>query len=224
MKNDYNQKKRFTIIVLSFAMMCIAGSLFWYMGTQKESQINTESSTTAMKPTSEPEKPEGTPQPSSVASEEPTSVPENTPKSSDVEPEHKSEPESTPELSTVEPEPTPGQESMSESSIAPTPTSVPENNSIVVTEGVQKKPSDGKPKTPEEAKPPVEPPNSKIDSSTSENTDKNVNKKPEQTTQDEEIRSDGSVFVPGFGWIPNEGENSTGTAPNAGTGKPVGEM
>ena len=46
---------------------------------------------------------------------------------------------------------------------------------------------------------------------------------PEQP-QGGETRSDGAVYVPGFGWVPYEGENSTETAPNAGTGKPVGEM
>lgn len=51
---------------------------------------------------------------------------------------------------------------------------------------------------------------------------------PQQGTgnpQGGEKRSDGAIYVPGFGWIEDSGEtNSTTVAPNAGTGDAVGDM
>lgn len=39
------------------------------------------------------------------------------------------------------------------------------------------------------------------------------------------IRQDGAIYVPGFGWIPDSGEeNVCIIAPHAGTGEIVGEM
>lgn len=38
MKNDYNQKKRITIILLAVVAVCLAGGLFWYMGTLGSTQ------------------------------------------------------------------------------------------------------------------------------------------------------------------------------------------
>ncbi len=60
---------------------------------------------------------------------------------------------------------------------------------------------------------------------------KEYNPQPEQTQQGTgnpqggEKRSDGAIYVPGFGWIEDSGEaNSTTVAPNAGTGDAVGDM
>lgn len=195
MKNEYNKKKRITIITLSALAVCLAVGLFWYMGTlgntqppvaQTESQPEPEPSVTV------PEiKPESTTAPS-------TSTPETTSES-----ETTSEPEK-------------------ESSSA----------AGTVAGDVQAKPSEGKPKSPAEATPPAEPPKGTPESSAPvENPDASGQCQPEHTPQPEpnqpqggETRSDGAVYVPGFGWVPYEGENSTETAPNAGTGKPVGEM
>ena len=195
MKNEYNKKKRITIIVLSTAAVCLAGGLFWYMGTLGNTQPPV--SQTGSQPVNEPA----------------VTVPEI-------------KPESTSEPSTTAPETTP----------APGITSEPEQESGsqtgTVTGDVQQKPSEGKPKTPAEATPPADPPKDEAVSSVpEENPDAGGQCQPEHTPQQEqgqpqggETRSDGSVYVPGFGWVPYEGENSTGTAPNAGTGEPVGDM
>ena len=196
MKNDYNKKKRITIITLSAVAVCLAGGLFWYMGTLGNTQppvVQTES-----QPVTEPT----------------VTVPQI-------------KPESTTEPSTTAPETTP----------APETTSEPEAESSAqagtVTGEVQPKPSEGKPKTQEEATPPAEPPKDEAASSAPvENPDAGVQCQPEHTPQPEqgqpqggETRSDGAVYVPGFGWVEDSGEeNQTIIAPNAGTGKPVGDM
>lgn len=38
MKNEYNKKKRITIITLSALAVCLAAGLFWYMGTLGNTQ------------------------------------------------------------------------------------------------------------------------------------------------------------------------------------------
>ena len=84
----------------------------------------------------------------------------------------------------------------------------------------QSKPSDGKPKSPTEATPPSDPPGE-----TKQSSENSANSTQEQTQpQGGEKRSDGAIYVPGFGWVEYEGENSQGTAPNAGIGEPVGDM
>lgn len=91
---------------------------------------------------------------------------------------------------------------------------------------VQAKPSDGKPKSPSEATPPTEAP-----SESDIVPEEHPAGEPEHTPQPEagqpqssDTNSSGAVYVPGFGWIEYEGENSNGTAPNAGTGDPIGDM
>jgi len=82
----------------------------------------------------------------------------------------------------------------------------------------QSKPSDGKPKTRSEATPPATAPDKSSGSSSKGSTKQNQ-------PQGGEKRSDGAVYVPGFGWVENSGEqNRTESAPNAGTGDPVGDM
>lgn len=210
MKNDYNKKKRITILVLSAVAVCLAGGLFWYMGTlgstqppvaQTESQPETEPVVTV-----------------------PEIKPENITETSAAEP-------STTEPSVTEPSTTEPETTSEPKSTAGTE---PENGTHTgtVTSDVQKKPSEGRPKTPEEATAPAEPPKDvAVSSAPVENPDAGGTCQPEHTPQPEqdqpqggETRSDGAVYVPGFGWVPYEGENSTGAAPNAGTGEPVGEM
>lgn len=183
MKNEYNKKKRITIIALSIAAVCLAGGLFWYMGALGNTQ------------------PPVSPVESQPVTEPTVTVPE-------IKPESTTKPDAT----------TPEQESSAQTG--------------TVTGDVQQKPSEGKPKTPAEAAPPAEPPKDEaVSSAPVENPDAGGQCQPEHTPQQEadqpqggETRSDGAVYVPGFGWVPYEGENSTGTAPNAGTGKPVGDM
>lgn len=195
MKNEYHKKKRITIITLSALAVCLAVGLFWYMGTLGKTQPP------AAQTESQPE-----PEPSVTV---PEIKPESATQPSPSVPETASEPETT-----SEPEP--------ESSSA----------AGTVTGDVQAKPSKGKPKSPAEATPPAEPPKETAESSAPvENPDESGQCQPEHTPQPEpnqpqggETRSDGAVYVPGFGWVPYEGENTTEIAPNAGTGKPVGEM
>lgn len=87
------------------------------------------------------------------------------------------------------------------------------------TQGQVSKPSDGKPKSPSEAVPPSSPPSAATDNNTPESEPN------QEQPQGGEKRADGAIYVPGFGWIENSGEeNETIIAPNAGTGKPIGDM
>lgn len=105
--------------------------------------------------------------------------------------------------------------------------------SITITDGTgtggQSKPSDGKPKTPAEATPPETPGNvTQNDNGTNSSPDSSTtapaNPEPD-TPQGGETNSSGAIYVPGFGWVEDSGEeNSQGTAPNAGTGDVVGDM
>lgn len=195
MKNEYNKKKRIAIITLSALAVCLAGGLFWYMGTLGNTQppvAQTESQTEPEQTVTVPEiKPESTQEPS-------TTAPETTP-----EPETTSQPE--------------------------TESSSPAGT---VTGDVQAKPSEGKPKSPAEATPPAEPPKDTAESSVPvENPDAGGQCQPEHTPEPEQDqpqggeRQNGKIYVPGFGWIEDEGGGSNvHEAPNAGTGKPVGEM
>lgn len=195
MKNEYNKKKRIAIITLSALAVCLAGGLFWYMGTLGNTQpptVQTESQTEPEQTVTVPEiKPESTQEPS-------TTAPETTP-----EPETTSQPE--------------------------TESSSPAGT---VTGDVQAKPSEGKPKSPAEATPPAEPPKDTAESSVPvENPDAGGQCQPEHTPEPEPDqpqggeKQNGKIYVPGFGWIEDEGGGSNvHEAPNAGTGEPVGEM
>lgn len=211
MKNEYNKKKRITIITLSALAVCLVAGLFWYMGTLGNTQppaAQTESQTVPEPTADVPEiKTESTTEPITAATEpesktETVSEPETMP-----EPESTSEPDSKPE---------------------------PEGTAAAgtVKGDVQAKPSVGKPKTPEQATPPAEPPSEPSESSVPvENPDAGGQCQPEHTPQPEAERpqagdkQNGQIYVPGFGWIEDHGGGSeVHEAPNAGTGKPVGEM
>lgn len=107
--------------------------------------------------------------------------------------------------------------------------------------------------SPDEATPPPNPPADDKNTASVENPDGNGNCRPEHTkpgqgeTKKEESPSkgestknnepskkddsskgeppsEGAIYVPGFGWIEYEGENSYDIAPNAGTGDIIGDM
>ena len=184
MNQEYNKKKKVTIIALSLAAFCLAGGLFYYMGTLDNSKP----------PASQTE--------SQPSSEVTVTVPE-------IKPE-----------GTVSTDSTTGSSGDTESTEG-TPS---------VTSDVQEKPSADKPKSPSEATPPTEAP-AETDKAPVENPDTSGTCQPEHTAQPDtnqpqggETNSSGAVYVPGFGWVENEGENSNGTAPNAGTGDPIGDM
>lgn len=211
MKNDYNKKKRIAIVILSVLAVCLAACLFWYMGTLG----NTEPPVTQAESQTEPETTVAVPETRPEDTAEPmTSAPEMT-----LEAETASEPETMPE-----PETTPEPETMPEPESAST--------AGTVTGDVQAKPSAGKPKTPEQATPPAEPPRETSESSVPvENPDAGGQCQPEHLPQPETgepkcgEKKDGQIYVPGFGWVEDHGGGSeVHEAPNAGTGKPVGEM
>ena len=88
MKNDYNQKKRITIILLAVVAVCLAGGLFWYMGTLGSTQPpvalaenQTETEPTVTIPESQPDrtsKPETVSEPETATEPETSSEPETT--------------------------------------------------------------------------------------------------------------------------------------------------
>lgn len=131
----------------------------------------------------------------------------------------------------IKPESTPSTEAPTVSETQPETSSQPTATAPTTSGDVAANPSEGKPKSPTEATPPAEKPKETDKQAPVENPDDNGNCQPEQKPQQEpdqpqggDTRSDGAIYVPGFGWVENEGENTQGTAPNAGTGKPIGDM
>lgn len=186
MKKDYKSKKKITIAALSAVALCLAGGLFYYVGT--------------MDNTTPPLPAESAPP---VQAE--MAVPEI-------------KLESTPETSTV-PESTPAEETTEAGCTAPT------------TGSEVEKPSDGKPKSPAQATPPAGKPKDTTSQAPVENPDKNGQCQPEQKPKPESYKpqggekENGKIYVPGFGWIEDKGGGSNvHEAPNAGTGKPVGDL
>ena len=185
MNQEYNKKKKVTIIALSLAAICLVGGLFYYMGTLDNSAP----------PASQTE--------SQPSSEVTVTVPELKPEG------------------TVSTDSTTGSSGGTESTEG-TPS---------VTGEVQEKPSADKPKSPSEATPPTEAP-AETDKVPVENPDTSGTCQPEHTPQPDtnqpqggETNSSGAVYVPGFGWVEDSGEeNTTTVAPNAGTGDPIGDM
>ena len=178
MKKDYTTKKKAVIAALSLVAVCLAGGLFYYIGTMGGQSQETPVANTAPVETQivVPEiTPEATPKPAQTDS-----------RISDVE--------------------------TSENPVEPSQgTALPADSGTQGQE--QSKPSDGKPKSPAEATPPPKLP-----------TENSNNQSGQSQPQGGEKRTDGAVYVPGFGWVEYEGENSQGMAPNAGTGEQVGNM
>lgn len=95
---------------------------------------------------------------------------------------------------------------------------------------VQAKPSDDKPKTPAEATPPTEKP-MESEEAPIENPNSGGECQPEQkpkpdtnAPQSGDKRSDGAIYMPGFGWIEDEGENTQIEGDFDITGEKVGDM
>lgn len=180
MKKEYTTKKKAVIAALSLVAVCLAGGLFYYIGTMGG-------------------QPQETPVESTAPVETQVVVPE------------------------IKPEATPKTDSgISESDPSEAPAEPSQETALPADSGtqgqVQSKPSDGKPKFPTEATPPSKPP-----AETKQDSENGSNSTQEQP-QAGEKRSDGKMYFPGFGWVEDEGENSQGIAPNAGTGEAVGDM
>lgn len=182
MKKDYSTKKKAAIAALSIVAVCLAGGLFYYIGTMG-----------------------GQPQETPVESTAPV-------ESQVVVPEIK--PEATPKIAQTE-------SNTSEADPSKTPAEPSQETAAPAgTETPQSKPSDGKPKSPTEATPPSDPP-----AKTNQGSGNSSNSTQEQTQPQGGEKQDGKIYVPGFGWIDDEGGGSdVHEAPNAGTGEPVGDM
>lgn len=185
MKKDYSTKKKAAITALSIVTVCLAGGLFYYVGTMGgQSQKSPVESTAPVESQAVvPEiKPEATPKPAQTDGNTSEIDPAETP---------------------VEP---------SQETVAPANSDTRDTT--------QNKTSDGKSKSPSEAIPPSSPP---AESNQSSGNSSNNIQEPTQPQGGE--RQDGKIYVPGFGWIDDEGGGSdVREAPNAGTGEPVGDM
>ena len=207
MKNEYNKKKRITITVLSVVAVCLAGGLFWYMGTMGNTQPP------AVQTESQPE-----PEPIITVQR--------------IKPETVETPGIAAET-TAEPEPT----TVPETSVMPETAKEPEQESTsaaaTVINNVKTKPSEGKIKNPDEAMPPAEPPKEESTSAAPvENPDVDGQCQPEHTPQQEtdqpqggETNSSGAVYVPGFGYVENSGPVKGETVDSGGDwNKQIGTM
>lgn len=207
MKNNYNKKKRAAVLVLSLAAVCLAGGVFYYVNTMGNSGLP------ALVAESEP-------------SESEVAVSEIKPETSTVKESSESVESSRTEETTKVEESTKAEESTQ----APGAESIAFKSSEPQTEA-QSKPSDGKPKSPAAATPPAEPPKETESPAPVENPDESGTCQPDHTPQPETDQpqcgetQDGKIYVPGFGWVENKGGGSVvHEAPNAGTGKPIGDM
>jgi len=100
---------------------------------------------------------------------------------------------------------------------------MPDAENVTTTTGSgtsgQAKTSDDKPKTPAEATPPATPP-AETEGSTSSTTVQPETSAP----QSGDTNSSGQIYIPGFGWVENEGGGvEVEEAPNAGTGEKIGQ-
>lgn len=102
---------------------------------------------------------------------------------------------------------------------------------VVQADNPTGEPAADRPKSPKDAVPP-EPPTVENEEDL-QNPEQPPEYAPEQTQpsantgtpQGGDTNGNGQVWVPGFGWMTPNGEpNTQGTAPNAGTGDPVGDM
>jgi len=190
MKNNYDTKKKLTIVALSAVALLLAGGLWISM------------------------RPSGNSDPTDVIAEEETQAEQNV----DIQ-EVKSTADSKPQ-------------NTSTSATASTETTTNKNAGSDDQEaGGQAKTSDHKPKTPAEATPPETPattthdPADAADSKTPPKSTKTPAEPKTNTPASGEKNSKGQIYVPGFGWVDDSGEeNSQGTAPNAGSGEDIGDM
>ncbi len=95
---------------------------------------------------------------------------------------------------------------------------------VIETNPVTSSTDEEKPKTKDDAVAPTDDTPPEVDENGEEELKVVEPNKVEDTPASGETSSDGSVYVPGFGWVPYEGENSNIDAPNAGTGDSIGTM
>lgn len=202
MKNEYNKKKRIAIITLSVLAVCLAGGLFWYMGTLGNTQP--PMSHTESQPESEPT----------------VTVPE-------IRLETVKESSTVAAETTQEPETTTVQETTEEPGPEPTSAAATVINNVKTkpSEGKIKNSDEATPP----AEPPKE---ESVSAAPVENPDAGGQCQPDHTPQPEESQpqggetnSNGAVYVPGFGYVENSGPVSGETADSDGDwNKQIGTM
>lgn len=194
----YNTKKKVTITLLSLTAICLAGGLFYYVGTMKtEPPVNDT--------------------PSIVSEESDVNVREiDVPDKPTLDPQDDTKPTITDSDGT---DTNPTDDNL-DGNINP--------NSGGTTEPTQpttqEKPSDDKPKTKDEATPPTDDTPPVTDDKGEEEQKIYEPNQSVDVPADGTISEDGTkIYIGGFGWIDWEGGGSEVTdAPNAGTGDLIG--
>ncbi|WP_312430992.1 DUF6550 family protein [Lacrimispora sp.] len=201
MKKDYSTKKKTAIAVLSIVAICLAGGLFYYINTMGIQQAELPAESTPPAQTKV------------VVPEINTGTTAKDMQSNDGEVSVTVSP-----LEKIEEQ----SEAKSETSAASTADETHSQKN--------KKPSDGKPKTPDEATPPSESPTKSETSAPTEQADRSVQGSTEKTSQpktkqDSGTSSPNSVYVPGFGNIEPSGTVEGSTSYTDGDwDKQIGEM
>ena len=202
MKKNYNEKKKAVIVALSFVVVCLAGGLFYYINTigSQPQEVMIESIS-----------------PSPSQSE--VKVPEIETTAEKIQSNTEDVPAAV--LSSEDTD----EEKSDAKNEANTVPSVNETQSQKKT-----KPSDGKPKSPNEATPPAEPPTKNETTVSTEKTNDEKQSPTENTPQPETKQesttsSPNSVYVPGFGNIEPSGTVEGKTSHTDGDWeKQIGEM
>ena len=191
----YNTKKNVIITLLSVTAIALVVGLFYYIGTMKSEQPVTE-----------------TP-PIEVVDSDVNVGKIEVPSEPTIEPQDDTEPTLT---DSEETEPTDKQDGEEENTDLNTSTDPTQPTN-------QEKPSDGKPKTKDEATPPTDTDPPVVDDNGEEEKVYEPDKATDNAPKDGDINANGDIYIEGFGWVQSSGEeNKTIDAPNAGTGDLIG--
>lgn len=232
MEKRYNKRKYIVIILLSVIAVGLCGGLFWYLGRRDtENSVVADSGNIG---NGEPgfqdgtsrqgdEVKEATDQQTEVSAEGLGMVSEGSAEAKGSLPENgeATDDQESGQKDTEPKDETSGIQGVSQNG-GMEPESKPSGSPESGQGGDSKSEPDGGMNLEQSQEPPVEQENGEP---------KEHNPQPEQSQQGTgnpqggEKRSDGAIYVPGFGWIEDSGEaNSTTVAPNAGTGDAVGDM
>ena len=208
MNKDYNRKKKLVILTLAIMAVCMTAGLIHHVGNLAYASRMTETV---------------------------ESVPET---ETEVNvPEIETEPQGTGAARETEKEPEQQEETI-ETGMADMESAAPvsaEESTVSVKESTQKKPSDGKPKSPSEAVMPSETPAESVQTDSAqetvpvENPDADGICQPEHTPESQpqggETNGTGGIYVPGFGYVESSGPNVGHTIDSNGDwNKQVGTM
>ncbi len=196
MNNNYKNKKRVAVIILSVLAVCLAAGLVWYVGAMGKAEL----------PIVEPEEPE----PETVVT-----VPE-------IDAGGVADSEEVPEPA-LGAEPAAEQEAEQQEEAQPEAEEAPEEGNRgeeagTISGGTEPARTDGRPQSPKDAVPPPEPPTEEDRTAAVEDPDGDGNCQPEHVRPQEgqpqggDTNPAGAVYVPGFGYIESSGPNGQGTS------------